>query len=207
MGSGGLPVRLETLNFGLGVPAPHDARGSIVAKANAGKACSFCGLSAGLHAMNIGKEISCVLCGLVQSLHRTTIDEELRLIWLPEMSQPALNVLVRQIHISLQELGESVHCDDTPKTPEEMRPALFTAQRILRERSEAISERLGSSRASDLSDALTILASRHGDLKDLPWGGLRAFPTGRFYVAGVNVYDEIVGRWRGGSETSMTEVA
>jgi hypothetical protein len=134
---------------------------------------------------------------LVQSLPRTTIDEELRLIWLPEMSQPALNVLVREIHIDLQELGESVYCDDTPKTPEGMRPALYAAQRILRERSEAIAERLGSSLASDLADALTVLRNRHGDLQNLPWGGLRAFPTGRFYVAGLNVYDEIVASWRG----------
>jgi hypothetical protein len=176
-------------------------------EANPDKPCNFCGLTTGLHAMKVGRAMSCVLCGVVQSLHRTTIDEELRLIWLPEMSQPALNVLVRQIHIDLQELGESVYCDDTPKNSEGMRPALYTAQRILRERGETISERLGTSRASDLADALTILENRHDGLQNLPWGGMRAFPTGRFYVAGVNVYDEIVGSWREGRETSMTEVA
>jgi hypothetical protein len=186
---------------------PHHLAGLATVEARADKPCSFCGLSAGFHAMRIGTAISCVLCGLVQSLHRTTIDEELRLIWLPEMSQPALNVLVRQIHIDLQELGESVFCDDTPKIPEGMRPTLYTAQRILRERSETISERLGSSRASDLADALTVLADRHSGLHNLPWGGLRAFPTGRFYVAGVNVYDEILGSWRGLTGTSMKEIA
>jgi hypothetical protein len=157
--------------------------------------------------MRIGNAFSCVLCGLVQSLHRTTIDEELRLIWLPEMSQAALNVMVRQIHIDLQELGESVYCDDTPKSSEGMRTVLYTAQRILRERSETIAERLGSSRASDLADALTVLVDRHVGLQNLPWGGLRAFPTGRFYVGGVNAYGKIIISWRGNTEASMKEVA
>jgi len=157
--------------------------------------------------MPIGKTMACVLCGLVQSLQRSTIDEELRLIWFPEMSQAALNVLVRQIHIELQELEEPVHCDATPGSPEGMRSALYNAQRILRERSESVAERLGSDRASDLGDALTILAGRHATPADLPWGGLRALPTGRFYIAGVNVYDEIVSHWRGVNKQSMSEAA
>lgn len=200
-------MRLETLRFGIDAPAPQQAPGSATVEIDPGQLCNFCGLSAGLRAVRNGKALSCVLCGLVQSLHRTTIDEELLLIWLPEMSQPALNVLVRQVHIDLQALGESVYCDDTPTKPEGMRSALYTAQRILRERSETIAERLGSSRASDLADALTALADRHVGLQNLPWGGLRAFPTGRFYVGGVNVYDETVSSWRGKSKTLMQEVA
>lgn len=200
-------MRLETLRFGINDPAPRHAPDVAVLDANSGNLCRFCGLPAGLHAMRIGNAFSCALCGLIQSLHRTTIDEELRLIWLPEMSQPALNVLVRQIHIDLQELGESVYCDDTPKSSAGMRSVLYTAQRILRERGETIAERLGSSRASDLADALSVLADRHVGLQNLPWGGLRAFPTGRFYAGGVNVYDDIVSSWRGKHEPSMKEVA
>jgi hypothetical protein len=200
-------MRLETLRFGINDPAPHLTPDVAVLDTNTGNLCSFCGQPAGLHAMRIGNAFSCVLCGLVQSLHRTTIDEELRLIWLPEMSQAALNVMVRQIHIDLQELGESVYCDDTPKSSEGMRTVLYTAQRILRERSETIAERLGSSRASDLADALTVLVDRHVGLQNLPWGGLRAFPTGRFYVGGVNAYGKIISSWRGNTEASMKEVA
>jgi hypothetical protein len=162
-----------------------------------GTPCHFCGLTAGLHGTQIGQSISCVLCGLAQALHRPTIDEEIRLIWLPEMSQPALNVLVRQIHSDLQALGELVFCDDNPSHPSGMRTALYTAQRILRERSDAIVEKLGSSRASDLADALTVFSNRHVDVQNLAGGGLRAFPTGRFFVGGLNVYDEIVASWRG----------
>jgi hypothetical protein len=190
-------VKLKSLTIGVDGPAAQHVAGEAVSDDIAGTLCHFCGLTAGLHGMRIGQSISCVLCGLAQSLHRTTIDEEVRLIWLPEMSQPALNVLVRQIHIDLQVLGESVFCDDNPSHPGGMRTALYTAQRILRERSDAIVEKLGSSRASDLADALTVLSARHVDVRNLPWGGLRAFPTGRFFVGGLNVYDEIVASWRG----------
>jgi len=103
-------------------------------------------------------------------------------------------------------LGESVFCDDNPSHPGGMRTALYTGQRILRERSDTIVEKLGSSRASDLADALTVLSNRHVDVRNLPWGGLRAFPTGRFFVGGLNVYDEIVASWRGvPADTSAAE--
>ncbi len=200
-------MRLLPLKFRIDGPARNHAPVIDVVAAYSTRICEFCGLPAGQHAMPIGKAMACVLCGLVQSLQRSTIDEELRLIWLPEMSQAALNVLVRQIHIELQELEEPVHCDATPGSPEGMRPALYNAQRILRERSESVAERLGSARASDLGDALAILAGRNAAISDLPWGGLRALPTGRFYVAGVDVYDEIVGHWRGVGKTFIQEVA
>jgi hypothetical protein len=161
------------------------------------ESCRFCGQRAGLHSMLFDAGPACVLCGLVQSLQRPTIDEETRLIGLPEMSQAALNVLVRQVHLDLQDLGESVCCDDTPKSADGTRPVLYMAQRILLERSEVIVERLGSSQAGDLADALTALGSRNVVLDCLPLGGMRIFPTGRFYLAGVNVYDEIVASWRG----------
>ncbi len=190
-------MKLKSLTIGVDSQASQHLAGEAVPQVICGELCHFCGLMAGLRGMRIGQSISCVLCGLAQSLHRTTIDEEVRLIWLPEMSQPALNVLVRQIHCDLQALGESVFCDDNPSHPGGLRTALYTGQRILRERSDAIVEKLGSSRASDLADALTVLSSRHVDVQNLPWGGLRAFPTGRFFVGGLNVYDEIVASWRG----------
>jgi len=190
-------VKLKSLTIGFDAPAAQHVAGEAGPQDIACRLCHFCGVMAGLHGMRIGRSSSCVLCGLAQSLNRTTIDDEVRLIWLPEMSQPALNVLVRQIHCDLQALGESVFCDDNPSHPGGMRTALYTAQRILRERSDAIVEKLGSSRASDLADALTVLSNRHVDVRNLPWGGLRAFPTGRFFVGGLNVYDEIVASWRG----------
>ncbi len=169
--------------------------------------CLYCGQRAGLHAMRIGAHVTCVLCGLVQSLSRPTIDQEVRLIWLPEMSQNVLNVLVRQIHIDLRGLRESVYCEDTPKHRDGMQPVLYMAQRILLERGQIVSERLGSTRPSDLADALRVLALRRLPNRKRSLGGLRAFPAGRFYVGGVDVYGEIVDDWRAATDEARASPA
>ena len=51
---------------------------------------------------------SCALCLLVRHLERPRIDDEADLVWLPEMSQPALNITMREIHLRLRALGESL---------------------------------------------------------------------------------------------------
>jgi intracellular multiplication protein IcmJ len=188
-------MRLRSLQIKVGVP---EAASSVWASKGdpTSEECAFCGQRAGLRAMRLNGDLACVLCGLVQSLHRPTIDAEIRLIWLPEMSQAALNVLVRQIHIELRALGNSVYCDDVPKYGAEMRRILYTAQRLLLQRGETVSERLGSSQPSDLADALTVLASRHANVQGLPLGGLRIFAAGRFFIDGADVYGEVVDSWR-----------
>jgi intracellular multiplication protein IcmJ len=188
-------MKLRSLNISV---HPESASSAKLPKHEA--TCGFCGLRAGLHAMPIGNDIACVLCGLVQSLHRPTIDDEVRLIWLPELSQSAMNVLLRQVHLELHGLGESVHCDDLPRHPEGTRPLLYYAQRILLERGEFVRERLGSIRAGDLADALTTLERRHVDMRSFSLGGLRVLSAGRYYIAGVNVYEAIVDSWLEASE-------
>ena len=188
-------MRLRSLQIKVGVP---EAASSVWASKGdpTSEECAFCGQRAGLRAMRLNGDLACVLCGLVQSLHRPTIDDEVRLIWLPEMSQAALNVLVRQIHIELRALGNSVYCDDVPKYGAEMRRILYTAQQLLLQRGETVPERLGSSQPSDLADALTVLSSRHANVQGLPLGGLRIFAAGRFFIDGVDVYGEVVDSWR-----------
>ena len=193
-------MRLKLLNLCVGVPASAFGSGTDAVSEDNLIGCRFCGLSAGRHGMRIGGQIACVLCGLVQSLHRPTIDQEVRLIWLPKLSQAALNVLARQIHTELRGLEESVFCDDTPRSREGLRSVLYNAQRVFLDQCKPALERLGSIRAGDLADALTTLAERNVKIDyspdKSPLGGLRAFPTGRFYVGGVNVYEQIVDSWR-----------
>jgi hypothetical protein len=193
-------MTLKSLKIQVQVAAGQTGSGATVLGEGARNECGFCGLPAGLNAMQIGDNVACVLCGLAQSLHRSTIDEEARLIWLPEMTQAALNVLVRQIHLELREQSESIFCEDTPDAPEGSLPLLYMAQRILLDRSQAIVDRLGSCRPGDLADALSILAQRHGQKREFPLSGLRVFPAGRFFVGGVDVYAAIVDSW---SETPV----
>ena len=193
-------MSLKVLNLGVGVPPSPLGSGADAGSDDNLVGCMFCGLSAGLHAMRISGQTACVLCGLVQSLHRPTIDQEVRLIWLPKLSQAVLNVVVRQIHIELRGLEESVFCDDAPRVRDGLRPVLYNAQQVFLNQCKPILERLGSIRAGDLADALTALAERQVKIDISPdkslLGGLRALPTGRFYVGGVNVYEKIVDSWR-----------
>ncbi|VFU17618.1 protein of unknown function (plasmid) [Methylocella tundrae] len=67
--------------------------------------CRFCGLKTaswqepfhlnGDHLDHAGENIvaACVLCHLAQHLDRETIDEEATLVWIPELTQGALNAL------------------------------------------------------------------------------------------------------------------
>ena len=67
------------------------------------RSCPFCGvrLAEGreplFHAEGFD-EASCAPCSLVRHLERETIAEEAVLIWLPEMTQSALNALANRAH-------------------------------------------------------------------------------------------------------------
>jgi hypothetical protein len=137
----------------------------------------------------------CVLCFLCCHLERPRIDEEAALIWLPEMSQPAINVTMREIHMQLRALGEDLydagrrHLD----TPERLR--LYYARSALSARAAAAS-RLGTDRPSELAGALCRLSpAAHANRAKL-LDGVRLLPLGRFYAGNKDVYPEIVDSWR-----------
>src|ERR1700730_10898002 len=118
-GAGIMTVRLRPLvlsaNFGGEVTGPRGAAGE--ALNNSGELpCPFCGMPSGrwqrfVAALNRNHDgaVARVLCYLCRHLEQPRIDEEAGLIWLPEMSQPALNVTMREIHMQLRALGEEVH--------------------------------------------------------------------------------------------------
>jgi intracellular multiplication protein IcmJ len=72
--------------------------------------CPFCGvrLAEGQEPFlcaDESKDLSCAPCHLVRHLERNTIAEEAVLIWLPEMTQPALNKLASAAHRRLADAG------------------------------------------------------------------------------------------------------
>src|SRR5690348_13546883 len=82
-------------------------------------ACLYCGLPCASSDLMVPSP-ACPLCALASGLARPRIDAEAALIWLPEMSQAALSVLVRAMHLRLRALGEEVHAGgrvlcDTPE--------------------------------------------------------------------------------------------
>jgi intracellular multiplication protein IcmJ len=128
-------------------------------------------------------------------LLRPRVDEEAALIWLPELSQQALNTLLREIHMQLRTLGECLHdagrlrCD----TPE--RRPLHYARAILCERAGAAQSRLGTASPRELGSILLHLSpaayTRRGGLLD----GVRLLPLGRLYEADADVYPQVVDTW------------
>ncbi len=175
---------------------PAKPSGSIVA-------CAFCGVAVGrwagrgqiphgLHSF----APACALCSLPEHLERPRIDEEAALVWLPEISQPALNATMREIHVCLQALGEDVHAEAVFRKRETALTNLYYARAILADRREAAEARVGTASPRELGLAMLELSSaayaRRGALLD----GLRLLPLGRFFEGDEDVYPEIVGFWR-----------
>jgi intracellular multiplication protein IcmJ len=113
--------------------------------------CPFCGvrLAEGREPLlyaDGSEESSCIPCSLVRHLERETIAEEAVLIWLPDLSQAALNALANGVHRRLAAEGAlylaaspfAVTWSETPN------PALEAIRAIEMLRAEA-ETRLGTS--------------------------------------------------------------
>ena len=94
----------------------------------------------------------CALCFLAEHLDRPRIDEEASLIWLPEVSQVVINTLMREIHIRLRTLGETLHAEFRLSLDTEERRRLFHARALLQSRGAAAVARLGTGRPSELAE-------------------------------------------------------
>lgn len=161
-----------------------------------GDCCSFCGGAIGVRYCDTVGEPSCVLCGLARHLERPRIDDEARLIWLPEMSQAGLNVLIREMHCRLRALGERLHLDSRPTVATDDRICVYHAQQALLARGEAAAARLDSALPSDLADALVRLSPSAYRCRARLLSGIRLLPAGRFFDGEDDIYPEIVDSWR-----------
>jgi intracellular multiplication protein IcmJ len=174
-------------------------------------ACAFCGAAAGrwaghgyLPASSQSSRIACALCHLPQHLERPRIDEEAVLVWLPEISQAALNATMREVHVALQALGEDVHADAVFRTRPSALSNRYYARAVLADRRGAAEARAGTASPHELGMALLELSPaayrRRGELLD----GLRLLPLGRFFEGELDVYPEIVGFWREHAKVTPT---
>jgi hypothetical protein len=135
---------------------------------------------------------ACVLCHLAQHLDRETIDEEATLIWMPELTQGALNALARGVHATLAARGLPADLMRSPPVGDPAAEAAFAASMALRARSEEASARLGTCSARYLCVALLCLKPDFYSRRSALLGGLRLLPLGRFYRNGVDVYPDLL---------------
>jgi hypothetical protein len=180
----------------------------------AGMRCAFCGLPTGKCQMqsprprksdgdSAGGLPACPLCALPQHLERPRIDDETALVWLPEMSQQAINAMMREIHIQIRALGEDVQADSVFKKQSPSHRSLHYARAVLSERIQPAIERVGTSSGHELGLALLELSPAAYARRAALLGGLRLMPLGRFFEGDKDVYPEIVDAWRKPAETSV----
>jgi intracellular multiplication protein IcmJ len=202
-----MTIRLRSLvlsvNFVDEAAGPLGAAGETLNNSDEAR-CMFCGMRSGCwHRFVVPARRShecvaaCVLCYLCRHLERPRIDEEAAVVWLPEMSQPALNVTMREIHLQLRELGEDLYDAGRLRldTPERCR--LYHARSALSARAAAAASRLGTDKPSELAGALCRLSAGAYANRAKLLDGVRLLPLGRFYAGNKDVYPEIVDSWRG----------
>jgi intracellular multiplication protein IcmJ len=162
--------------------------------------CQFCGHeAAGWQERVIGKgdgagklkEVwaeACAFCHLTQHLERADIDSEAIMIWLPELTQAALNRVAWQIYRRLSGHGvalDAVRFEGGARPPAARAAALRGA---LIERAEAAAKELGTSSASELGEVLLKLPAEIYQRRPQSLGGIRLLPLGRFFVDGRDVF-------------------
>ncbi len=169
--------------------------------------CRFCDVDAvgriepfhcnGDHADNTPDNVvpACPLCHLAQHPDRPRIDAETVLIWMPEMSQAALNRVVRGIHLDLHRGGEPVDMRRPPRGASPRSVAAYRAYRALHERSTPALDRLGTNSFAQLGSALLDLSPAHYDRRGELLAGLRLLPLGRLYHDQQDIYPDLLTAW------------
>jgi len=138
-------------------------------------------------------DFSCAPCHLVRHLERDTIAEEAVLIWLPEMTQAALNALAHGAHKRLARDG-ALHRAASPfgPAPEQVPNGALEAIRALEARSLEAEARLGASSPRVLGAALMRMKPRVYQDRARLLGGLRLLSRGRFFVEGEDIYPQLI---------------
>ena len=176
--------------------------------------CAFCGLLSAkcqmqsppqqqIGAESVGALPACPLCALPQHLERPRIDDEAALVWLPEMSQQAINAMMREIHVQIRALGEDLQADSVFKKRSPSHRSLYYARAVLSERIQPAIDRVGTSSAQELGLVLLELSPAAYARRAALLGGLRLMPLGRFFEGDRDVYREIVDAWRKPAATSV----
>jgi intracellular multiplication protein IcmJ len=170
------------------------------------KACQFCGQpTAGWQEsfhLNDNHDdqtpdnlaVSCPLCHLSQHLHRPEIDSEAALIWLPEMAQGAINVLVRHLHLACAAAGLTPAYEGLLRIAPPTSPA-YRAYQTLHERSSAAALRLGTTSPRHLGSALLELEPADYARRTALLSGIRLLPLGRIFHGGRDVYRDMLHDW------------
>ncbi|MDN3564175.1 hypothetical protein QWZ14_07285 [Paeniroseomonas aquatica] len=131
---------------------------------------------------------ACLHCRTLHRLGSDQIDQEATLIWLPDISQPALNWLVRSIHRSFLAHGEPPCLANRPTCDTPRLRAAYRTYAALDRLSHDAEWRIGTTSPRELGAALLSLPESR---RVVP-AGLRLLHQGRHYVAGRDLYPALL---------------
>jgi intracellular multiplication protein IcmJ len=160
--------------------------------------CPFCGapLAEGQEPFICAdgtKDVSCAPCHLVRHLDRLTIAEEAVLIWLPEMTQPALNKLASAAHRRLADAGALYRAVDPLAGPrQDIASGAIEALRAVEKRRTEAEARLGTSSPRSLAAALLRAKPKFYEDRARLLGGLRLLCRARFFVDSEDIYPTLI---------------
>jgi intracellular multiplication protein IcmJ len=147
---------------------------------------------------------ACTLCHAAQHLGRVTVGQELTLIWLPDVSQAALNCIVRRIHLTLYANGEPAHMAEPPRSEERRVHAAIRAYQGLATEAAALEGRIHTSNPRHLGAALLDLAGADRERLLSAMGGIRLLHRGRYLHQGRDIYPEILSAWSSAAPRAVT---
>ena len=138
---------------------------------------------------------ACTLCHAAQHLGRPAVEREAVLIWLPDVSQAALNTIVRRIHLILYAHDEPAHVDEPPRSEEAPVHEALSAYRALLGEARTLEGRIHTSSPRELGAALLEIAAKGRERPDRLLGGIRLLHRGRHFRNGHDVYPQILSGW------------
>lgn len=169
--------------------------------------CRFCGLPAGgwqdvFHLdddhgnwADTNLVAACPLCHGVQHIGSPGANQDMHVIWLPEVEQAVLNVLVRGIHLILHAHGAATTLT-TRHMPDE--PDLLAAWRAycaLDARKTDAARVTDSHYPRDLANALGAMAQGDYRRREKLLGGLRLLHRGQRLRQGKDIYPKQLSAW------------
>ncbi len=178
-----------------------------LALARDGHVCRFCGLASGPWAEVFHRNgdhaddsldnlaAACPACHACQHLGRDGGDQEYLVVWLPHLTQAALNHLVRGIHHVFADHGEVAHMAAPPSQDTFVLRSAYAAYRALAACSSIAQASLGTSSPRLLGEALLSLPPSAASHATALVDGLRLLSRGRLFRNGVDVYPDCLECW------------
>ena len=169
--------------------------------------CQFCGLPAGgwqdvFHVNDDHDDwaesnlaAACPICHASQHIGDTTADQQSRVIWLPELTQSEINVIIRSVHLMLHAGGIPPTLETRPIVGHDDLVCAWRAYRALDRQADVAASIVDTHSPRELASALRALsADEYARRHDLV-GGLRLLHRGRSLRRGRDTYPAQLAVW------------